>query len=319
MKTMNQQLEKIYQKKKKNRDIMTAVRNNCVAIIYDGFVKNKSIRDIHKELKQATINEKRIDLNFMYENGKNLVKRLNRLIDKRTAVEQASIISGKKETQADAIAVLFLLFFARLDGGNFVGKGITQSLDEDEGKEKEILINETIESARENSQIFYLASQHNDCAKDHRDYQGKYYVDENWQNYTNNPKVGDFIRTHNIKTFQWVTSKPVWFTTRPNCRHYFRALNTDEVLGEKKSNLISKYNMQRQVGQRGTMQTLSHPTNAKWYSEKKNIEGIISKYEERLAMHEKMYQKFKHDDLKRLINKDKELIKKWKIYLNKKF
>lgn len=267
----------------------------------------------------ATISKTKQNLSFMYENSKSLVKKINKSLDKENAIATATEISGKSQTQQSAIALLFLLLFNRFDGAGVVYKGATDLLDKNEADEKDKMIDNIIANARDNSMVFYLASEHEDCAKDHRDYQGKMYVDENWKSYTDSEEVQAYVQQHNVKTIQWVMGKPVWFITRPNCRHYVRQLETEEVLQHSAKSLINKYNMHRQVGQRGGMQTLRHPTKATWYKERANIEGIIAKYNERLAMHEQMYRQFKCDDLQKMIKKDKMLIKKWKTYLNEKF
>ncbi len=81
--------------------------------------------------------------------------------------------------------------------------------------------------------IFFLASSHADCADDHVDYQGKIYVKENWQRFIKPEKIAeiqDFITKKDIKTMEWVIGKPVYFTTRPNCRHYFTPITIEQAL-----------------------------------------------------------------------------------------
>ncbi len=83
--------------------------------------------------------------------------------------------------------------------------------------------------------IFFLASSHADCADDHVDYQGKIYVKENWQRFIKPEKIAeiqDFITKKDIKTMEWVIDKPVYFTTRPNCRHYFAPITIEQALGK---------------------------------------------------------------------------------------
>jgi len=54
----------------------------------------------------------------------------------------------------------------------------------------------------------FRATSYSDCAPDHKDYQGKVYVKEKYQN-----------EYPHLKTVEWVVGAPVYLTTRPNCRH----------------------------------------------------------------------------------------------------
>ena len=83
--------------------------------------------------------------------------------------------------------------------------------------------------------IFYLASEHADSADDHAPYQGKVYVLENWESKITDSetreKVRNFIREKDIRTIEWVKGEPVWFNTRPNCRHYFIPITIEQAMG----------------------------------------------------------------------------------------
>ena len=84
--------------------------------------------------------------------------------------------------------------------------------------------------------IFYIAAYFGDCAKDHADYQGKIYYDKDWE--SNAPKdrieeIRNYINFNKLMTVQEVMASPVYFTTRPNCRHYFQYIDIDSVLGNK--------------------------------------------------------------------------------------
>lgn len=194
---------------------------------------------------------------------------------------------------------------------------------------KETLINKALNSNgrdlkdredAENAKIFFLASSHDDCAKDHLNAQGKMYIDEDWQRVVRNDEVREeiriYVKRNNIKTFQWVINKPTWFITRPNCRHFFEQLPVKEVLSYDVDTLIDKYKMHSKIGNR-RQQTLYHSTDRTWYT-RENIENIIGKYEERLEYHNSLYEIQKNDELRKEIMKDKLLIKKWKSYLQNK-
>lgn len=85
--------------------------------------------------------------------------------------------------------------------------------------------------------IFYITSFYGDCAPDHADFQGKIYVDDDWQNICPKDRldeVENYIRANKIMTVQDVMGEAGnYFTTRPNCRHYFQYISIDEVLGAK--------------------------------------------------------------------------------------
>lgn len=83
--------------------------------------------------------------------------------------------------------------------------------------------------------VFYLCSWHINPAEDHKNWEGKIYVDRFWKNILKDDiarmkAVEAYVRNRNIRTVQWVTGKPVYMITRPYCRHYMTGLDTDEVL-----------------------------------------------------------------------------------------
>lgn len=91
--------------------------------------------------------------------------------------------------------------------------------------------------------IFYKCNSFSDCALDHREYQGKIYVTKYWKSIVD-PEIKDQVEevinssavgSKGIKFIQDVMSKPVWLTTRPNCRHKFSVLNTLDVINGKVS------------------------------------------------------------------------------------
>lgn len=88
---------------------------------------------------------------------------------------------------------------------------------------------------RAGGQVFYLCSEHPNCAKDHKDYQGKIYVDRFWRNtLEDDPEmlkaVEAYIKNHDIKTVQWVCSDPVYMIRRPYCKHKMIPLDLKTVL-----------------------------------------------------------------------------------------
>lgn len=78
------------------------------------------------------------------------------------------------------------------------------------------------------NQIFYFCDSFSDSAPDHAPYQARYYYNER----ANIPKeVMDYIQTNNIESMQSIKGAPVYLTTRPNCRHNFHSVPTDEAMG----------------------------------------------------------------------------------------
>lgn len=81
--------------------------------------------------------------------------------------------------------------------------------------------------------IFFVCSKHRKPAEDHKDYQGKIYVDRFWRTKLDSDmqrKVGAYIKNHNVLTVQYIIGEPVYMTTRPYCKHYFIPVNTSTVL-----------------------------------------------------------------------------------------
>ena len=81
--------------------------------------------------------------------------------------------------------------------------------------------------------VFFVCSKHKKPAEDHKDYQGKIYVDRFWRtklDLSMQKKVEAYIKNHNVLTVQYIVGEPVYLTTRPYCKHYFISVSTDEVL-----------------------------------------------------------------------------------------
>lgn len=171
------------------------------------------------------------------------------------------------------------------------------------GEQKEAYIMSDIQANAMNNKWFYLCSSHNDCAKDHLEWQGKIYIDENCKD----PKCLALANQYHMRTYQWVIGKPVWLVTRPNCRHYFKALTYNEVAGKSYESLIKEYKMHKTIGDRPIMQTLKGG---------QDVDIVIKSYEERLKLHLSMNRVRPNQFLKSAIDKDRLLLKKW--YLKKK-
>lgn len=262
------------------------MKNRYIVKIYDGVLRRKSARTIHKELYDMTINKKVFDTKLLAM----MIKVTNKA--KKKDVGTAGL---------DVLAVALLDMFNKDRISDKADSIINDRLIRDESKEKDKILADVIKKGRKDKKIFYLASSHNDCAADHEAFQGKLYVDNQWWQLTHDEDVRDYIRSHNIKTMQWVTGRPVWFLTRPHCRHYFVQLSIDDVLGHSLESLKKKNHTHTKIGDR------EYQTDAKM---------TLEKYEERLRLLKSLYSVYKTDKLRNQILKTEILIKKWKKYLD---
>lgn len=99
-------------------------------------------------------------------------------------------------------------------------------------------------TSSENKVVFYLCNSFGDSAKDHADFQGKYYFDENYADFGFDDetiqKIEDLINSRKMESFQSVVYDEPYLTTRPNCRHYLEPLTLDEVLENKNPKKLVK-------------------------------------------------------------------------------
>lgn len=82
--------------------------------------------------------------------------------------------------------------------------------------------------------IFFMCSVHQNPAEDHKELQGKIYVNRYWRTLVSTEdyyRVYSYIRNHHLMSVQEAMGKPYYLTTRPYCRHWFVELDVDEVLG----------------------------------------------------------------------------------------
>lgn len=105
---------------------------------------------------------------------------------------------------------------------------------------------ETMMFHRANYGVFYICSVHSNPAEDHKDYQGKIYVDRFWKDILKDlpetrKKVAAYIRNHDLRTVQEIKKAPVYLTTRRYCKHFFISLGTDEVLNNGLKGIIKNH------------------------------------------------------------------------------
>lgn len=117
--------------------------------------------------------------------------------------------------------------------------------------------NNMIAAGKEAGVIFYITSFYGDCAPDHVDYQGKIYVEENWESLAPKDRleeIRDYISSNKLMTVQEVSEKDPFLTTRPNCRHYFQYISIDEVLGAKTEEQVNDLREERGLNSGGKYQ-----------------------------------------------------------------
>lgn len=213
----------------------------------------------------------------------------------------------------------------RADAFSFADKAANEWMREEETKAKDELFDESLKEPSVSGEIgkyraFLLCSRHDDCAEDHKPYQGKLYV-KRWA--LRYPEIKEFCEARGIKTVEWVIGKPAWLTTRPNCRHFFTEITAEEAMGKSVKWMLKEHGMDRIVGfQKGRnwkeapYGTKKHSTQKQWYTEQ-NITRTIDAYKKRLKKHQKMAETYENENVRNAIAKDKMLIRKWEQYLVK--
>lgn len=256
-------------------------KNVYIALIYKSVLQHKDIRQIHKDLVKAVEKPNRRLLQYnLY-----LAKRLKRLDNGAGKYYEGMGLTG--------LAVALLTYLAVHKINNNEHKLINRELREKEANDKNRILNESLELAELDKKIFFVASSHDDCAEDHKEAQGKVYVDQNWRKIIgNNERVMNYINAHNIDSVQYIINGPVYFITRPNCRHYFVRYSAEDVLN-------GNYRIpHHHIGPRGSLQS--------------DRKISFEYYEDRLSLYNKLYKIYKTDELQARITKTKILVKKWR-------
>lgn len=109
-----------------------------------------------------------------------------------------------------------------------------------------------VDSGKANKVVFWLCSQHSDCADDHIDYQGKLYYDDNWRMFGFDTEltqqIDNIIKQKKMMSIQDVKDKEPYLTTRPNCRHYFQPIAIKDVLTSNTKDLLNRLKMNKGKG-----------------------------------------------------------------------
>lgn len=86
--------------------------------------------------------------------------------------------------------------------------------------------------------VLFLCNEFGTCADDHRPYQGKVYVLENWRNLVSSDKIDkytDYIQKNDIQTLESIKGAPVYLGTRPNCRHTFTPITFEQATNKNQT------------------------------------------------------------------------------------
>ena len=237
-------------------------------------INNAPIRKIHKELYNLTINNKVYDTKLL----KFAMKVANRV---------------KKLPNNDNLPVLIVQFYDKNKINSSSKKLINHYITHEAEEKKTKIIEDYITASRRDGKWIYLARSHEDSAKDHKPYQGKLYYDEN----APEEVISGIKNQRRLKSIQWVMGDPVWFITRPNCRHYFVSMTVFEAMNSNTKHLQKRYNTHTKEGNRAfaTPRTVA-----------------IEEYEDRLKLLKTLYRENPNEYLKKLIQKTEMLLKKWK-------
>ena len=146
---------------------------------------------------------------------------------------------------------------------------------------------------------FFLASSHPKPAKDHAQWEGKVYYDENFERYAASDdldRIRAYIRNHKLLTIQYIVGAPVYLLTRRNCKHFFRNIPLEEIMHSSAKSLLKKHNM---------------------YHEDKDVpasEDVLRyrMYKERLQCLEQLNQQIPNKLLKSDLKKVKIILDKYK-------
>ena len=222
----------------------------------------------------GVINDKPVD--FSKENMPPRLKAYVENTYKRAKNKKSPVFTTK-----DDLALNLIILFSKIHYDYKATAIINQYVRDEDERAKAALLKDMLKNK---DKPFYMASWHKDSAEDHKDWQGKLYYDDR----ATGPDLV-YANAHKLKTLQWVTGKPVWFVTRPYCRHYFVQYSLKEVLKGVKPPT-------RKVGDRA-LQTPAHVT--------------LNFYLDRLDQLERLKRVYPIPKIKRQIDKTKLLIRKW--------
>lgn len=315
--SVRKKIQQIYKKKKELRSNLKAWRDSAEIFIYSAFTRGYSANFIRKSLIKDTNKRGYVPNELLKEQLKTIS-----FIDKKINKNDPSSIyyfvfkptnSKDSRNNGDVIAKLLNRSKNEKRSNRVINKHV---LDFESEEKRKLLEDEKKENSK---RLFILVSEHKDSALDHKDYQGRLYFAKDYEKIISSEdekkrkEIFKRIKEEHMLEFERVIGKPVWMITRPNCRHFFEYLDTEDVLKHTTKYLLKKHKMKLAVGDRKELQTLKHDTRKQWYT-KENVANIIETYKNRLDKHVRMNKEQPCDYLDKAIEKDKLLLEKWKNY-----
>lgn len=277
------QLSRIATDKRKRQDDLNRQKDIYIAYVFSLLLLGANVHKIRRALLNATFLKYTPMLSYAYR-----------------------IAGSKARTFADVLKLCDDSFepmrVIAIDGAN-----------EYEAKMKSDIFKEDIKEARKEGDVFWVCSEHDDCAKDHLEWQGRLYVDEQWRSRCQPmyyDRIAEFVGKNNIRTVQWVQGAPAWLLTRPNCRHFMEPVHTSEALYVPVKTIISRRGMHYAVGPRQYNREISLVPRSQAY-DRQSVAAMRDRYADRLRMHRMMAQKARTRLLDDIIRKDKVLVDKW--------
>ncbi len=196
---------KIVDTKLEFKNKLNYFRNDIITKLYGSLVRNIHPREFNKQLqvmpKQVGIPKTLI--NPLLTLGSNLYRQLYRhnyfydqngvfFAPKKSILSETTILLGlgafdkltQEQIASDRLTSVADNVFLMLDDKNVdivFNKVIHRTLNDYEKEQKGDYIKDLQRKTKEFERVFYLCSAHGDCAIDHQDYQGKYYIANNWR------------------------------------------------------------------------------------------------------------------------------------------
>lgn len=155
--------------------------------------------------------------------------------------------------------------------------------------------------------VFYIVNEFQDCADDHKDYQGKIYFDERYASMGFNDDIVKAIKkkisSKKMLSVQNVRTGIPYLTTRPNCRHTFKPLSIDQAL-----NLSPKKILKDNKWTTGSYKKDNYADTQQQRANERNIR----RYRARSDMNSKLYKETNDKAYLLQSQKDKALMTKWR-------
>jgi hypothetical protein len=151
--------------------------------------------------------------------------------------------------------------------------------------------------------VFYACNVYQDCADDHKDFQGKVYYDKRYLTMGFDEEtiraIERAIRQRQMLAVQDVRDGKPYLTTRPNCRHNLTAITLEQAMDER---IVQKLGLVR-----GSYRDDKYAAT----QEQRYNERQIRAYKSRLEQNQMMYAKSPSDSLASQIARDKVLVRQW--------